>query len=67
MQMFGYIRMLIFKYIGLKLQDFPILIEFLDFFILSKSYGKGSDILEIVREADEKMYENKAFIKAALK
>ena len=28
------------------------------------AYGKGGDILEIVKEADEKMYENKAFIKA---
>jgi len=30
------------------------------------AYGKGNDILEIVKEADEKMYENKAFIKATL-
>ena len=28
------------------------------------SYGKGDNILEVVKEADEKMYENKAFIKS---
>lgn len=27
------------------------------------AYGKGSNILEVVKEADEKMYENKLFIK----
>lgn len=27
------------------------------------AYGKGSNILEVVKEADEKMYENKKFIK----
>ena len=27
------------------------------------AYGKGSNILEVVKEADEKMYENKHFIK----
>ena len=27
------------------------------------AYGKGSDVLEIVKEADEKMYENKRQIK----
>ncbi len=27
------------------------------------AYGKGSDILEVIKEADEKMYENKHFIK----
>lgn len=31
------------------------------------AYGKGSDILKIVSEADEKMYENKAFIKESQK
>ena len=27
------------------------------------AYGKGTDILEVVKEADERMYENKKFIK----
>ena len=31
------------------------------------AYGKGSNILEVVKEADEKMYENKKFIKNSTK
>ena len=31
------------------------------------AYGNGSDIVELVKEADEKMYENKALIKALFK